>query len=76
MSNTERANNVVKGGWPKFMRRKRLVIPDGKAEIIALDIVYDALMPLSSDAQTRVLEHAVKLLNERAKAINDYEFED
>lgn len=77
MSHTERANNVVKGGWtPRFMRRKHIVIPDGKAEIIALDIVYDALMPLSSDAQSRVLEHAVKLLNERAKAINDYEFED
>lgn len=33
-------------------------------------------MSSTERAQSRVLEHAVKLLNERAKAINDYEFED
>ena len=77
MSNTERTNNVVKGGWaPRFMRRRKVLIPDGKAEIIALDIVHDALMPLSSEAQNRVIEHAVKLLNERARALNEYEFEE
>lgn len=77
MSNTERANNVVKAGWTStFMRRKRVVIPDGREEIIALDVVHEALKPLSSDAQNRVIEHVVKLLNERARAINSYEFEE
>lgn len=60
---------------PRMFRRKPQ-LPDGKAEIIALDIVYDALMPLSSDAQNRVIEHAVKLLNERARALDDYHFEE
>lgn len=60
---------------PRMFRRKPQ-LPDGKAEIIALDIVYDALMPLSSDAQNRVIEHAVKLLNERARALGDYQFEE
>lgn len=60
---------------PRMFRRKPQ-LPDGKAEIIALDIVYDALMPLSSDAQNRVIEHAVKLLNERARVLNDYQFEE
>ena len=60
---------------PRMFRRKPQ-LPDGKAEIVALDIVYDALLPLSSDAQTRVLDHAVKLLNERTRALNDYHFED
>lgn len=60
---------------PRMFRRKPL-LPDGKAEIIALDIVHDALMPLSSDAQNRVIEHVVKLLNERARALSEYEFEE
>lgn len=75
MTNTVPAKSNV-SILPRMFRRKRVVVPDGRAEIIALDIVYEALMPLSSDAQNRVIEHAVKLLNERAKAINDYEFEE
>lgn len=59
---------------PRLFRRKP-ELPDGKAEIVALDIVYDALLPLSSAAQNRVIEHAVNLLNERARALNEYTFE-
>jgi hypothetical protein len=59
-----------------FRRRRAVHIPDGKNETIAQDVVYDALMPLSSAAQTRVIEHVVAMLNERARALNDYEFEE
>lgn len=59
-----------------FKRRRAVHVPDGKLETIAQDIVYDALMPLSSAAQTRVLDHVVAMLNERAKALSEYQFED
>lgn len=70
-----RSNVHILSGLPRMFRRKPQ-LPDGKAEIIALDIVYDALMPLTTDAQNRVIEHAVKLLNDRARALNDYHFEE
>jgi len=70
-----RNNVTILSGLPKMFRRKPRM-PDGKSEIIALDIVYDALLPLTTDAQNRVIEHAVKLLNERARALNEYQFEE
>lgn len=59
-----------------FKRRKAAVVPDGKMETMAQDIVYDALLQLSSAAQTRVIEHVVAMLNERTRALNEYHFED
>lgn len=59
-----------------FRRQKAVQLPDGKAEIVALDICYEALVGLSQDAQSRVLEHTVKMLNERARVLNEYTFEE
>lgn len=59
-----------------FKRRRAVPVPDGKLETIAQDIVYDALLPLSSAAQTRVLDHVVAMLNERTRALNEYQFEE
>jgi hypothetical protein len=70
-----RNNVTLLNGLPRMFRR-RPQVPDGRAEIIALDIVYEALMPLPAEAQNRVIEHVVKLLNERARALSDYQFEE
>lgn len=70
-----RNNVTLLKGLPRMFRR-RTQVPDGRAEIIALDIVYEALMPLPAEAQNRVIEHVVKLLNERARALSDYQFEE
>lgn len=70
-----RSNVTLLKGLPRMFRR-RTQVPDGRAEIIALDIVYEALMPLPAEAQNRVIEHVVKLLNERARALSDYQFEE
>lgn len=67
--------NHIQRGLPRMFRR-RPQVPDGRAEIIALDIVYEALMPLPAEAQNRVIDHVVKLLNERARALSDYQFEE
>lgn len=70
-----RSNVTLLRGLPRMFRR-RPQVPDGRAEIIALDIVYEALMPLPAEAQNRVIDHVVKLLNERARALSDYQFEE
>ncbi len=57
-------------------RRKAVDLPDGKLETYAQDVIYDALMPLSSAAQSRVIEHVVAMLNERTRLLTDYEFEE
>lgn len=70
--------NVVRGGWPSFIRsrRRKVAVPDGQLEIDAIDICYNALLPLSNTAQERVVHQVVSMLNERSRMLSEYDFEE